>query len=163
MQYIKIIILFSVLLYARPCRAQLPAGKASQEAVDDEKLNNYFKEHHIRAQKAGGIYYTISTPGSGPKIRPGQTVTIDYTGHLLDGALFDSNTDPRFQHMDPLVFQVGAGRVIKGWEVGLQLLSNGSAATLYIPSGMAYGARGRGKIPPNSILVFDISVTDVSQ
>ncbi len=162
MRYIQLAFLFISLLCTRAAMAQSPADKTSQQAIDDKQLNDYFKQHGIRAQKANGIYYTISKPGSGPKIKPGQTVTIDYTGHLLSGAMFDSNTDPRFQHMDPLVFRVGTGRVIKGWEVGLQLLSNGSTATLYIPSGMAYGAAGRGKIPPNSILVFDIAVTDVA-
>jgi FKBP-type peptidyl-prolyl cis-trans isomerase len=90
-------------------------------------------------------------------------VTIDYTGHLLDGTVFDSNVDPKFQHPEPFTTVIGVGRVIAGWDKGITLLKKGSKATLYIPSGMGYGPRGNGRIPANSVLVFDVEVVEVTK
>jgi FKBP-type peptidyl-prolyl cis-trans isomerase FkpA len=155
---------FAALFPFAAVHAQDAKSVSAQKAADDQQLQEYFKKNNIQPLKGpGGIYYTITKAGSGRNILAGETVTIDYTGKFLDGKAFDSNTDPAFQHLDPLVFEVGTGRVIRGWDKGLQLLKKGSVATLYIPSGMAYGSAARGRIPANSILVFDISVTDVSK
>jgi FKBP-type peptidyl-prolyl cis-trans isomerase len=81
---------------------------------------------------------------------------------LLNGEKFDSNVDPKFNHVQPFEFTVGIGQVIKGWDEGLQLLNKGGKAKLIIPSSLAYGSRGAGAaIPPNSPLVFDVEVTDI--
>ncbi len=156
---------FSVLfiLCVQLSCAQDAKSIAAQKTIDDQKLQEYFTRNHITPIKAAGIYYTVSKEGTGNKILAGSTVTIDYTGKFMDGTPFDSNTDPKFQHLDPLVFEVGVGRVIPGWDKGLQQLKKGSVATLYIPSGMGYGSRGNGRIPANSILVFDVSITDVTK
>jgi FKBP-type peptidyl-prolyl cis-trans isomerase len=138
-------------------------SEAAQRTIDEKKLQDYFTIHHIKPQKASGIYYTVTKEGTGRKILAGETVTIDYSGHFLDGSVFDSNTDPKFQHPDPLTFEVGTGRVIRGWDKGLQQLQKGSVATLYIPSGMAYGPTDKGHIPANSILIFDVEITDVTK
>ncbi|MFI5195588.1 MAG: FKBP-type peptidyl-prolyl cis-trans isomerase [Chitinophagales bacterium] len=157
-------ILFTVfILSVQLSCAQDTRSEAAQRTADEKKLQEYFTVHNIHAQKASGIYYTISRAGTGHKILAGETVTIDYTGKLLDGTVFDSNTDPKFQHPEPLTVEIGAGKVIKGWDKGVQLLQKGSVATLYIPSGMAYGAANKGPIPANSILVFDVAVTDVTK
>jgi len=108
---------------------------------------------------ASGLYYTISKEGHGKNVDSGQTVNVDYTGMFLDGKKFDSNVDSAFHHVQPFPLEVGRGKVIKGWDEGLQLLKIGSKATFYIPSGLAYGAQDRGpQIPANSILVFDVEV-----
>jgi len=109
------------------------------------------------------MYYTIQQEGTGRLILAGETVTMDYTGKLLDGTVFDSNTDPAFQHIEPLVVEIGVGKAIRGWDKGVQLLKKGSKATLYIPSGMGYGSSERRHIPANSILIFDVEVTDVTR
>ena len=111
---------------------------------------------------ASGLYYEITKKGTGENAKPGQTAIMNYTGKTLDGKTFDSNTDPEFKHTEPLPVQVGAGRVIKGWDEGVQLLNKGSKATFYIPSPLAYGPQDQGpNLPANSILIFDVEVTDI--
>jgi FKBP-type peptidyl-prolyl cis-trans isomerase FkpA len=135
---------------------------AKQASVDDRILQEYFAKNNIKANKtASGLYYTISAPGQGENVKAGQKVSVNYTGKFLDGKPFDSNTDSNFHHMQPFDLEVGKGRVIKGWDEGLQLLKKGSKATFYIPSSLAYGAQERNPIPANSILVFDVEILDV--
>lgn len=140
--------------------AETPVNQAE---VDDKVLQDYFAKNNIKATKtASGLYYTISQKGVGPTAAPGKKVTMNYTGKLLDGKVFDSNTDPAMGHVQPFTFPLGQGRVIRGWDEGVQLLQLGSKGTFYIPSGMAYGERGGGgKIPPNAVLIFDVEVTGI--
>jgi len=155
----------SMVLAQRP-HADLAPGDdkkiAAQKLTDEKTLQEYFTKNHLSPFKAPlGFYYTISKEGTGNKILAGETVSLNYSGRLLDGTVFDSNTDPAFKHVEPLMFEVGKGMVIKGYDKGVQLLKRGSVATLYIPSGLAYGERAKPQIPANSILVFDVEVLDV--
>ena len=135
---------------------------AVQNGIDDKALQAYFKEKGIKpAKTASGLYYTIAKEGSGEKIKAGQLVGVNYTGKFLDGKKFDSNTDTAFHHMQIFSLEVGKGKVIKGWDEGLQLLKYGSKATLYIPSALAYGTTERPGLPANSILVFDVELIDI--
>jgi FKBP-type peptidyl-prolyl cis-trans isomerase len=104
-----------------------------------------------------GLKYNIIEPGSGPNIKAGQMVTVDYNGWLTNGKLFDSS----FRRDQPLTFVVGKHMVIAGWDEGLQLLKKGAKARLIIPPALAYGDRDMGVIPPNSTLIFDIQVDSV--
>jgi FKBP-type peptidyl-prolyl cis-trans isomerase len=84
---------------------------------------------------------------------------MNYTGKLMDGTKFDSNQDSTFHHMEPFTFPIGVGQVIPGWDEGVMLLNKGAKATLFIPSGLAYGEHPpTPAIPANSILVFDVEV-----
>ncbi len=136
-----------------------------QKTIDDNLLKDYFAKNHINATKtASGLYYSISKQGTGKNAMRGQTVTMNYTGKTLDGKTFDSNTDPNFRHVQPFNFSLGMGQVIKGWDEGVQLLNLGSKATLFIPSGLAYGERAMGNsIPPNSVLIFDVEVVNIDK
>ena len=147
--------------YAQEMTAQDEHKMAVQKAADDKKLQEYFAKNHITAQKSAvGVYCVMAREGTGNKIMAGQTVSLNYIGRLLDGTTFDSNTDTAFHHTDPLVFEVGKGSVIRGYDKGVQMLKRGSKATLYIPSPLAYGEQARNLIPPNSILVFEVEVLD---
>ncbi|OSZ78495.1 hypothetical protein CAP35_09655 [Chitinophagaceae bacterium IBVUCB1] len=136
---------------------------ASQMAIDDKLMQDYFAANNLKPTKTGtGLYYLIEKEGTGSTAQKGQTVTVDYTGKLLNGNVFDSNVDPKFQHVEPLSVRVGDGQVIPGWEEGLMLLKKGSRAKLFIPSPLAYGSQARGEeMPANSVLVFDIDVKDI--
>lgn len=141
------------------------AEKAAKQGVVDEGLiKDYLAEHKIKAQKTeSGLYYKIDEPGTGDNAAPGQKVTVNYTGMLLNGEKFDSNTDPAFGHVQPFDFMLGTGSVIKGWDEGIALLKKGGKATLYIPSTLAYGANSPSpKIPPHSVLVFDVELLDIA-
>jgi FKBP-type peptidyl-prolyl cis-trans isomerase FkpA len=137
---------------------------SKQVALDETLLQDYFKKNNIKPMKtASGLYYTIANPGTGEGPRPGEQVTVNYTGKTLDGNVFDSNIDPKFNHVQPFSFAVGQGQVIKGWDEGLMLLKKGGKATFYIPSTLAYGERSPSPaIPANSVLIFDVDVTDIT-
>lgn len=96
--------------------------------------------------------------GEGAEAVAGQDVTVHYSGYLTDGSKFDSSRD-RFQ---PFSFPLGAGHVIKGWDLGVQGMKVGGQRKLTIPAELGYGARGAGGvIPPNATLVFDVELLSV--
>ena len=103
--------------------------------------------------------------GAGKEATPGKMVRVHYTGWLFDksavdnkGKKFDSSRD----RPGNFTFPLGAGRVIKGWDQGVQGMKVGGQRTLIIPSSMGYGARGAGSaIPPNATLIFDVELIGV--
>ena len=96
--------------------------------------------------------------GSGAAAAAGQKVKVHYTGWLTNGTKFDSSKD----RGDPFEFPLGAGRVIKGWDEGVQGMKVGGKRKLTIPPGLGYGARGAGNvIPPNATLVFEVELLGV--
>ena len=92
--------------------------------------------------------------GTGTAAVSGDTVTVNYVGNLQNGTQFDSS----YTHGTPFSFQLGAGRVIKGWDEGLVGMKVGGQRVLVIPSDMAYGNRQVGPIPPNSTLIFAVEL-----
>lgn len=142
--------------------AVMKAKADAQMPVDDKLLQEYFTKNNLKPTKtASGMYYMITKPGTGDNIKAGQNVTMNYTGKTMDGKPFDSNTDPQFKHVEPFSFVVGSGQVIKGWDEGVQLLKKGSKGMFFIPSPLGYGPNGTPELPANSILIFDVEVTNV--
>lgn len=135
------------------------AGQQEQLEADLLTIEEFLEQNNIDAQKAeAGLYYVEEQEGTGPEVKEGDEVTVHYRGKLLDGTPFDASYD----RGEPFTFQVGEGMVIRGWDEALQELRQGSKATLYIPSPLAYGPRSAGPvIKPNSILIFDVEVLDV--
>lgn len=141
--------------------AAMKKAEAAQKLTDDSLINDYFKRNNIKDYKKtdNGLYYVVHQPGSGETPQKGQKVTVNYTGKMLNGEAFDSNTDPKFNHVEPFAFPLGQHQVIAGWDEGVALMKKGEKATFYIPSHLGYGQRGAGgRIPPNSILIFDIEL-----
>lgn len=104
---------------------------------------------------ASGLKYIDMTMGTGESPAAGSRVTVHYSGYLLNGKKFDSSVD----RDEPLVFTVGVGQVIKGWDEGLSTMKVGGKRKLIIPSHLGYGARGAGDaIPPDADLVFDVEL-----
>ncbi len=135
------------------------AKRAEQAKIDQKLIEEYVKNNNLDVKcLQSGLAYYITEEGTGTQVVNGSTATVHYTGKLLDGTKFDSSKDRN----QPFPVQVGANRVIQGWEEGLTLFREGSKGTLIIPSGMGYGERSAGAvIKPNSVLVFDIEVLDV--
>jgi FKBP-type peptidyl-prolyl cis-trans isomerase len=96
--------------------------------------------------------------GTGATAAVGDTVTVHYVGTLTNGAKFDSSYD----RGQPYPFQIGAGRVIAGWEQGVPGMKIGGKRRLTIPPSLAYGNQAVGAIPPNSTLVFDIDLLSIA-
>ncbi len=95
--------------------------------------------------------------GTGTPAKNGDTVNVNYVGKLTSGQIFDQSKGT------PFSFQLGAGRVIKGWDQGLLGMKPGSKRTLTIPPSLAYGPRGMPPvIPPSSTLVFDVEMISIT-
>ena len=109
---------------------------------------------------ASGLKYTIYEHNAdAPKVDTGDVVTVHYLGTLQDSTKFDSSFDRDL----PFTVEVGAGRVIKGWDEGLTYLHKGDSALLVIPANIAYGDRKMGKIPVNSTLNFIVKIVDIKK
>lgn len=110
---------------------------------------------------ASGLYYKITKKNeSGKTPKSGDVVSVHYAGKLINGEEFDNS----FKRGEPIEIPIGVGQVIKGWDEGIQLLKEGEAATLLIPSNLGYGERGAGGvIPANAWLIFDVELVKVGQ
>ncbi|MEI6059111.1 MAG: FKBP-type peptidyl-prolyl cis-trans isomerase [Bacteroidota bacterium] len=103
-----------------------------------------------------GLQYSVIAEGTGLKATAKNQVKVHYTGTLIDGTVFDSSVS----RGEPAVF--GVTQVISGWVEGLQLMSKGAKYKFYIPSNLAYGAQGAGKmIGPNATLIFDVELLEI--
>ena len=107
-----------------------------------------------------GLRYGDATVGCGSRVRPGQNVTVQYTGWLQDGAEFDSS---RTAGRQALTFQPGQQQVIRGFEVGVLNMRVGGKRRLEIPPALAYGTQGVPPvIPANATLIIDVEVINAS-
>ena len=103
-----------------------------------------------------GLQYKVLKEGTGPKPVPGDKVSCNYSGTLIEGKEFDSS----YKRGQPVTFSVG--EVIKGWNEALQLMPVGSKWQLVVPSDLAYGDHGAGQdIGPNSTLIFEVELLSI--
>jgi len=140
------------------------ADNDSLVKADDQIIKDYMAKHHLTGTKTKwGTYVITDVPGSGPLISDTDIAVVNYTGRTFDDSTFDSNTIPKFGHVQPYYVDMSEFRSIPGWNDGLKLMHKGFKGKLIIPSYLAYGASGRSpRIAPNSNLVFDIEVTDLA-
>ncbi len=111
-----------------------------------------------------GVKITVLKEGSGEVAKTGDRVSVNYTGSLLNGTVFDSNVDPKYGNKEAFTFNLGAGEVIKGWDVGLVGMKIGEKRKLEIAPEFAYGPNAIGNvIPANSTLVFEVELTAVNK
>ncbi|HEY9118857.1 MAG TPA: FKBP-type peptidyl-prolyl cis-trans isomerase [Marinobacter sp.] len=138
-----------------------------QEAAKTEELAKKNKEagEEFLAENAeregvktteSGLQYEILEEGNGEKPTAEDRVRVHYTGELISGEVFDSSRE----RGEPVTF--GLNQVIPGWTEGLQLMSEGSRAKLYIPADLAYGPGGNQRIGPNETLVFDVELLEIN-
>lgn len=100
----------------------------------------------------------LNVGSSSAAVVAGDTVTIHYKGAFTDGKIFDDS----YQKNSPITFQVGAGQIIKGVELGIVGMKIGGKRQIQIPADLAYGATGQGNvIPPNTPLIFEIELIDL--
>lgn len=142
---------------AKRLEAEKVASPRTQAEIDKNLILQYAIDNVLDVQSSpSGIYYVMEKQGDGgahPDVN--SNITAHYHGTLLDGTIFDSSVD----RGQPFTFQLG--KVIKGWQEAIPMLTKGGKGKFIIPSGLAYGAQGAGqKIGPNSVLVFDIELID---
>lgn len=143
------------ILDAAAVKAQGEAMKKGQQA----QIEAFAKANNLTIKTLpSGLNYAVEKEGTGTQAQAGKTVSVHYTGKLLDGTKFDSSLDRN----EPIEFPLGQGNVIKGWDEGIALFKVGGKGKLLIPSYLAYGEQGSPPtIAPNSVLVFDIELVNV--
>ncbi len=133
--------------------AKKRAEEADKAIVDE--IKNRWPDASITES---GIRYVVKKEGTGPSPTTGTTVSVHYTGMLMNGNKFDSSVD----RDEPIEFPVGTHRVISGWDETLLTMKKGEKRTIILPPDMAYGSQGAGGgiIPPNAWLIFDVELLD---
>lgn len=134
------------------------AGKPEAKPLTlSEEIKKAFPEDKMTTTKSG-LQYLVEKEGQGQLPKAGNVVQVHYKGMLADGTVFDNS----YERKEPIVFPLGKGAVIPGWEEGVELLPVGSKAKLVIPSELGYGEMGAGTvIPPNAKLYFEVEVVDI--
>ncbi len=130
--------------------------KEKELAAMEEAMAAIKKQWPDAITTDSGLKYVVVAEGEGDTPAPGDMVKVHYTGKLLNGTKFDSSVD----RGQPIDFPVGQGRVIKGWDEALLTMKKGEKRVLIIPSDLGYGPAGRGPIPPNATMVFDVELID---
>jgi FKBP-type peptidyl-prolyl cis-trans isomerase FkpA/FKBP-type peptidyl-prolyl cis-trans isomerase FklB len=142
---------------AKENKAEAVTEEAPVEVTADSIANDAVADEGEWTKTDSGLEYIVVTEGTGKSPKISDSVTVNYTGKLLDGTVFDS-TDA---HGEPATFPLNG--VIKGWQEGLQLMKEGGKYTFRIPSELAYGEQGYpGAIPPNSTLIFEVELLKVN-
>jgi FKBP-type peptidyl-prolyl cis-trans isomerase FklB len=151
----------------RAALAELQADMQKQMEAKMQQLGDANKkegEAFLAANKTkegvvtlpSGLQYKILKEGTGPKPAATDTVVCNYRGTLVNGKEFDSS----YRRGQPATFPVSG--VIRGWTEALQLMPVGSKWELFLPSELAYGARGAGPdIGPNATLIFDVELLSI--
>ncbi|MGW8193367.1 MAG: peptidylprolyl isomerase [Desulforhopalus sp.] len=135
--------------------ANFAANQREKELAALEQQQKLIEEQWPEAVTTpSGLKYIVIEEGSGEPPKKGDRVTVHYTGKLLNGKKFDSSYDRK----QPISFPVGQGQVIKGWDEALLGMKKGEKRVLIIPPQLGYGPSGRGPIPPNAIMVFDVEL-----
>ena len=137
--------------------------RIQQEAVSNKIIGGKFLEENRKqegvVESASGLQYIILKEGEGEMPSMTSIVTTRFTGTLIDGTIFDT-TEGTGPNSGPRSFEVV--KVIEGWKEALLQMKPGSKWKLFIPAELAYGETLRDPIPPNSVLIFELSLTEVS-
>jgi FKBP-type peptidyl-prolyl cis-trans isomerase len=124
---------------------------------DDEMIQDFLRKNKLSAEPTmTGMYYIETKKGAGKKAEPGNLVRVIYSGKFFDGREFDKSPDKA----NPFSFRIGEKEVIKGWDEGIGMMSEGGKALLILPSRLAYGKRGSGPIPPNTPVMYEVELLE---
>lgn len=142
------------ILFISSCNKKL--SPEEQMEKDQEIITTYINDNNLDADKtASGLHYVITDQGTGNHPNSTDDVTVRYKGYFTDGSVFDQS--------DNAGITFNLQQVIKGWTEGIPKLKEGGEGVLLIPSSLAYGPDGNSSIPPNSVLIFDVSLLDIPE
>ncbi len=139
-------------------------GKAHKESSSEDAAAEAEAEEELEwATTSSGLQYLDHIVGDGEEAVNGMTVEMHYTGWLWENGQRSTKFDSSRDRNRPFSFQLGAGRVIKGWDEGILGMKVGGKRELIIPPELGYGARGAGAlIPPNATLNFEVEFLRVA-
>lgn len=156
-----VLLVVSVLVFITINKRKEAVSLSDQAAIQEGTAEIINMENE---EIAKNIKISILKEGTGEEAKAGDTVAMNYSGTLADGTTFDSNVDPKFQHVQPFVFTLGIGQVIKGWDVGVAGMKVGEKRKLEIAPDFAYGSTGAGGvIPPNATLTFEVELLGIKE
>jgi FKBP-type peptidyl-prolyl cis-trans isomerase len=144
---------------APPTEVQSEAVEESTQedaAVEAARTLGTPSENEIVTTESGLRYIDISV-GEGEAAKAGDTAVVHYTGWLVNGTKFDSSVD----RGEPFSFPLGAGRVIRGWDEGVDGMMVGGVRKLIVSPELGYGSRSIGPIPPDSTLIFEVQLLEI--
>lgn len=148
----------SIMTMLRKAHEQQAAVRAKEAEPNHAAAAAFLAENGKKKDvvtTASGLEYKVITPGSGEPPKPGDMVTVNYKGTLLNGTEFDSST----KHGGPATFP--SNGVIKGWQEALALMKPGSKYELWIPPALAYDVESPPTIPPGSMLIFEVELLSI--
>ena len=130
---------------------------SSPEAIQNKADGEAFlaakaKEEGVVAT-GSGLLYKVVKKGKGNTPKQGSRVKVNYKGTLVDGTQFDANDN----------VQMVIGQMVPGFNEALMLMSPGAKYTIYIPSELGYGVRGRGGVPSNAVMIFDVELLSIEK
>jgi len=157
MKKILLLLLLPVAMFSSCLKSNndvVPFDSTKQAATDEATIQAYLAAHtEIHAVKdTTGVYYQIITQGTGANPVLTSTITAAYTGKLTNGTIFDSSTN--------LVYRLNG--LIPAWQIALPYLKTGGQMLVITPSRYAYGNAQAGIIPANSVLIFSVNLTAVT-
>lgn len=158
------VIVAVVLVIGLVLLAKNTAGELDQtQSVTEETMNNEETNNENITTTDSGLGIAILSEGEGVEAKSGDAVSVNYTGMLEDGTVFDSNVKEEFGHVEPFTFTLGQNLVIQGWEQGVLGMKIGEKRRLVIPAELGYGDRGAGAlIPPGATLVFEVELLKIN-
>lgn len=147
-----LLLLSAVIITLISCDNSVKLNQAKQAKTDDSLIRVYLKANpQIKVRKhSSGIYFQVLAEGKGQHPNENSMVTVNYTAAMLNDMVVDKASG----------FSSSLDRLIKGWQIGIPLVKEGGTILLIVPSGLAYGANGVGRIPENSVLVFTVDLTE---
>lgn len=146
-----ILILTLIIAGFSSCKKSDSFDPAKQAVTDDAAIQSYMSANSITGatKDASGLYYKVLIPGTGAYPTVSSKVTVNYTGKLLNGTVFDSGN----------IGNTGLAGLVKGWQIGILHINTGGRILLLVPSALGYGNSASGSIPKNSVLIFTIDLT----
>jgi len=142
------LLLLSLFIAFSSCKKTV--NTTSQAATDNTLILTYLADNQITATKdPSGLYYEIINPGTGPNPTTSSTITVTYTGSLINGGVFAPTAN--------LTAQLST--LIQGWQIGIPHIAAGGTILLLVPSVLGYGSStNNANIPANSVLIFSITL-----
>ncbi|MBV8390299.1 MAG: FKBP-type peptidyl-prolyl cis-trans isomerase [Mucilaginibacter sp.] len=149
----KYLLLLAVIVTVFSSCSKDSFDPTKQAAKDDAAIQAYIAANNINATKdPSGVYYQVITPGTGAYPTVSSLITVNYTGKLLNGTVFDSGS----------INSTALSSLVKGWQYGIPHINTGGRILLLIPSALGYGNTAQGSIPANSVLIFTVDLTGFS-